>query len=69
MHSEEIKKIEAFLKAKFSGTDIILKPRAETTDSVVFMIAGETLGIVFKDDEDGDICYHVQITILSEDLT
>ncbi|NCF47170.1 MAG: DUF3126 family protein, partial [Alphaproteobacteria bacterium] len=27
-----------------------------------------TLGIVFKDDEDGDVCYHVQMTILSEDL-
>ena len=69
MHSEEIKKIQAFLNAKFSGADIILKPREETTDSVELTIAGETLGIVFKDDEDGDICYHVQITILSEDLT
>ena len=68
MHSEEIKKIQAFLKAKFSGADIVLKPRAETTDSVEITIAGETLGIVFKDDEDGDICYHVQITILNEDL-
>ncbi len=69
MHSEEIKKIQAFLKAKFSGADIILKPRKETTDSVEITIAGETLGIVFKDDEDGDICYHVQMTILNEDLT
>ena len=68
MHSEEIHKIQAFLKAKFSGTDIILKPREETKDSVEITIAGETLGIVFKDDEDGDICYHVQMTILSEDL-
>ncbi len=69
MHSEEIKKIQTFLKAKFSGADIILKPREETADSVEITVAGETLGIVFKDDEDGDICYHVQITILSEDLT
>ncbi len=69
MHLGEIQKIQAFLKAKFSGADIVLKPREETTDSVEFIIAGETLGIVFKDDEDGDICYHVQMTILSEDLT
>ena len=34
-----------------------------------FIIDGETLGIVFKDDEDGDICYHVQMTILSEDIS
>lgn len=69
MQSEEIQRLHAFLKAKFSGADIVLKPREETDDSVEFTIAGETLGIVFKDDEDGDICYHVQMTILSEDLT
>ena len=68
MNSEETQKIQAFLKTKFSGADIVLKPREETNDSVEITIAGETLGIVFKDDEDGDICYHVQMTILSEDL-
>ena len=68
MHSDEIYKVQNFLNAKFSGTDIKLKPREETDDSVEFIIDGETLGIVFKDDEDGDICYHVQMTILSEDI-
>ena len=68
MNSEETQKIQAFLKAKFSEADIVLKPREETNDSVEITIAGETLGIIFKDDEDGDICYHVQMTILSEDL-
>ena len=68
MHSGEIQKIQAFLKVKFSEADIVLKPREETTDSVEITVAGETLGIVFKDDEDGDTCYHVQMTILSEDL-
>ena len=69
MHSDEIHKVQNFLNAKFSGTDIKLKPREETDDSVEFIIDGETLGIVFKDDEDGDICYHVQMTILSEDIS
>ncbi len=69
MHSEEIQKIQAFLKTKFSGADIVLTPREETSDSVEITIADETLGIVFKDDEDGDVCYHVQMTILNEDLT
>ena len=68
MHSDEIYKVQNFLNAKFSGTEIKLKPREETDDSVEFIINGETLGIVFKDDEDGDICYHVQMTILREDI-
>lgn len=68
MNSKEILKLQDFLKKKFSGTDIKLKERPETNDSVEIIIDGETLGIVFKDDEDGDICYHFQMTILSEDL-
>ena len=69
MHPEEIQRIQHFLTTKFRGTDIKLKSREETDDSVEFIIDGETLGIVFKDDEDGDICYHVQMTILSEDIS
>ena len=68
MHPEEIRRVQTFLKTKFSEADIKLKSREETDDSVEFIIDGETLGIVFKDDEDGDICYHVQMTILSEDI-
>ena len=68
MNSKEILKLQDFLKKKFSGTDIKLKERPETNESVEIIIDGETLGIVFKDDEDGDICYHFQMTILSEDL-
>ena len=69
MHPEEIHRVQNFLKTKFRGADIKLKSREETDDSVEFIIDGETLGIVFKDDEDGDICYHVQMTILSEDIS
>ncbi len=68
MHPEEIRRVQNYLTTKFRGADIKLKPREETDDSVEFIIDGETLGIVFKDDEDGDICYHVQLTILSEDI-
>ena len=59
MQLEEIERVQAFLKTKFGGADIELKSREETDDSVEFIIDGETMGIVFKDDEDGDICYHV----------
>ena len=68
MHPEEIQRVQNFLTTKFRSADIKLKPREETDDSVEFIIDEETLGIVFKDDEDGDICYHVQLTILSEDI-
>ena len=53
MHPEEIQRVQNFLTTKFRGADIKLKSREETDDSVEFIIDGETMGIVFKDDEDG----------------
>ena len=32
------------------------------------MLEDEFIGVVFRDDEDGDTCYHVQITVLAEDF-
>ena len=56
MNVSETDKVQRFLRQRFGNQDITLKAR------------GETMGIVFRDDEDGDICYHVQMTVLSEDL-
>ena len=68
MNTSETEKVERFLRQKFGNQDITLKARGETNDSVELLINDETMGIVFRDDEDGDICYHVQMTVLSEDL-
>ncbi|MGC6518161.1 MAG: DUF3126 family protein [Candidatus Puniceispirillaceae bacterium] len=68
MTETEVTKIEAFLRSRFGNQKIALIHRPQTSDSVEFEIDGETLGIVYRDDEDGDICYHVQLTVLAEDL-
>ena len=68
MNSSETAQLQRYLRQRFGNQDITLAARAETGDSVEFQLQGETLGIVFRDDEDGDVCYHVQLTILSEDL-
>lgn len=68
MNVSETDKVQRFLRQRFGNQDITLKARGETSDSVELLIDGETMGIVFRDDEDGDICYHVQMTVLSEDL-
>ena len=47
---------------------IQLKKRQQASDSVEFLIGDETFGLVFQDDEDGDICYHLQLTLLDEDI-
>ena len=69
MNQTEVAKLEAYLKARFANQAISLIHRPQASDSVEFEIDGETLGIVYRDDEDGEICYHVQLTVLAEDLS
>ena len=68
MNNSETDKVQRFLRQRFGNHGITLKTRGETGDSVELLLDDETMGIVFRDDEDGDICYHVQMTVLSEDL-
>ena len=69
MNKTEIAQLESYLKSRFDNKDISLIHRPQASDSVEFEIDGETLGIVYRDDEDGDVCYHVQLTILAEDIS
>ena len=69
MEKMETDKLQRYLRTRFDNQNITLKSRNETSDdSVEFLIDDETLGIVYRDEEDGDVCYHVQLTVLSEDL-
>ena len=42
--------------------------RANKNDSAEVLIDDEFIGVVFEDDEDGEICFQFNMTILSEDL-
>jgi hypothetical protein len=63
----EIQKLEKYLKSKVNS-QITLKYRPKADDSAEFLISGEYMGTVYKDEEDGDISYIVNLSILSIDL-
>lgn len=64
----EIQKLQHFLRLRFGNQDISLKQRPEAPDSVELLLDGETFGAVYRDDDEGELCYHIQMTVLSEDL-
>lgn len=68
MTSTEIQKLQLYLRQRLGNQDITLNVRPEIEDSAEFQIAGETFGAVYKDEEEGELCYHIQLTVLSEDL-
>ena len=63
-----IKKIENFFKQKFNNKKIKIEGRANKTDSAEVLIDDEFIGVIFEDNEDGDMCYQFNMTILNEDL-
>ena len=63
-----LKKIEYFFKQKFNNKRIKIEGRANKTDSAEVLIDDEFIGVIFEDNEDGELCFQFNMTILSEDL-
>ena len=63
-----LKKIETFFKQKFNNKKIKIEGRVNKNDSAEVLIDDEFIGVVFEDNEDGDMCFQFNMTILSEDL-
>ncbi len=68
MTPKEIAQVQAYLRNRFTNNRIVLVPRANKADSVEVMLDDEFLGVIFRDDEDGEICYQFNMTVLDIDL-
>lgn len=67
MSPEESKKVEAYLK-KTLNPDINLKARPKTPDSVEAYLGDEFIAVIYKDEDEGEVAYQLNMTILSEDV-
>lgn len=63
----ELQKLEKFLQTRISNK-ISLKSRPKADDSAEVLVDGEYMGTVYKDDEEGDVSYNINISVLSIDL-
>nr|WP_254007594.1 DUF3126 family protein [Rhizobium sp. L1K21] len=64
---EEVRKLEAYLKRTFNP-QIVVKARPRKDDSAEVYLDDEFLGVVFRDDEDGEVSYNFSMAILDIDL-
>lgn len=67
MKPDEIVKLEAYFKRIFNDS-MVIKARPRKDDSAEVYRGDEFLGIVFRDDEDGDLSYNFSMAILDVDL-
>ena len=68
MTDEEQAWVQKYLRDKFANTDISLRERPQADGSVEVYIGEEFVGIIYKDDEEGDVSYDFNMTILEFDL-
>ncbi len=68
MTGPEIQKLERYLKKTFKMDAIEVKQRHKKDDSVEVFINEEFIGVIYRDDEDGEVSYQFQMAILAYDL-
>lgn len=68
MNPEEIKKLTRFFRSKFQLANIEVRKRPQKTDSAEVYIGDEFIGVIFRDDEDGELSYNFNMAILDFDL-
>lgn len=66
MKPEEIRKLEAYFKKVFQNPNLQVKARPRKDDSAEVYMGDEFLGLVYKDEDDGD--YNFSMAILDIDL-
>jgi hypothetical protein len=65
---EEIAKLTRFLRTKFELATISVRKRPQKDDSAEVYIGDEFIGVIFRDEEDGELSYNFSMAILDFDL-
>lgn len=68
MKPEEIRKLEAYFKRTFQNPNLKVRARPQKKDSCELYIGDEFLGIIFRDEDEGELSYNFSMAILDIDL-
>lgn len=68
MTPNEIARVEAYLRTTFGSNRIRIKAPKKRGAPIEVMIGEEFIGVLHRDEEDGEVSYSLHMTILEEDL-
>ena len=68
MTRDEIIKLERYLKKVFRLPVLELKQRPRKEDSAEVFVGDEFIGVIFRDEDEGETAYQFQMAILDYDL-
>ena len=67
MKQDELQKLDAYFKKTFNP-NMKVRARPRKDDSAEVYLGDEFLGVLFRDDEDGDLSFNFSMAILEIDL-
>jgi hypothetical protein len=65
---EELKKLDSYFKRTFRNTELVVKARPRKDDSAELYLGDEFLGLIYKDEDEGELSYNFSMAILEMDL-
>ncbi|HZP10190.1 DUF3126 family protein [Methyloceanibacter sp.] len=68
MTRDEIIKLERYLRKIFRLPVLEVKQRPRKEDSAEVFVGDEFIGVIFRDEEEGETAYQFQMAILDYDL-
>lgn len=68
MDRKEVQKLESYFRKTFQLPSISVRPRPRKDETAEVFIGEEFIGVLFRDDEDGDVSYNFTMAILDIDL-
>lgn len=68
MTANEIARVQSYLRRTFANERIAISPPMRPGAPVEVSIAGEFIGVLHRDDDEGEISFALSISILEEDL-
>ena len=58
MNASDTARVQNYLRQRFGNKRLSLARRENKDDSADLMLEDEFIGVVFQDDEDGEVCFH-----------
>lgn len=68
MTPHETARLQKYLRTKFDNNRFTLKPMKTDPDAVEVHLGDEFIGVIYRDEEEGELSYAFQMAILEEDM-
>ena len=68
MTRNEIARIQEYLRRTFANDQIAIDPPSKATAPVEVRVGDEFIGVLHRDEDEGEVSYALNISILEEDL-